>query len=54
MLKKVTALRKAVTKQKEKPVKVQAYKLNPKSISLNYLYGYADRATNEWKDGIAA
>ena len=30
------------------------FKLNPKSISINYLYGYVNLLTNEWNDGIAA
>ena len=34
--------------------KVQRVSINPKSIPYQQLYGYADRATNEWVDGIAA
>ena len=30
------------------------FKVNPKSISINYLYGYVNLLTNEWNDGIAA
>jgi dynein heavy chain len=29
-------------------------KVNPKSVSINYLYGYINLLTNEWNDGIAA
>jgi len=33
---------------------VQFFKLNPKSISMNELYGYVNVLTNEWNDGIVA
>lgn len=29
-------------------------KLNPKSVSINNLYGYVNNLTNEWNDGIVA
>lgn len=35
-----------------KPVKVE--KLNPKSVTMNELFGYTNVLTNEWTDGIAA
>ena len=35
-----------------KPVKME--KLNPKSVTLNELFGYTNITTNEWTDGIAA
>jgi dynein heavy chain, axonemal len=28
--------------------------LNPKSVSMNDLYGYVNVMTNEWSDGIVA
>ncbi len=33
---------------------VQLFKLNPKSVSMNDLYGYVNVMTNEWSDGIVA
>ena len=30
------------------------FKLNPKSMSLNNLFGYVNLLTNEWNDGIIA
>ena len=33
---------------------MKTFKINPKSVPLVKLYGVEDRATNEWKDGIAA
>ena len=33
---------------------IKMFKLNPKSISINNLYGYVNLLTNEWNDGIAA
>ena len=33
---------------------VKIFKINPKSISINYLYGYVNLLTNEWSDGIMA
>jgi hypothetical protein len=33
---------------------IKLFELNPKSISLNHLYGYINLLTNEWNDGIAA
>ena len=28
--------------------------MNPKSISMNELYGYVDAFTGEWQDGLAS
>jgi len=33
---------------------VHTYTLNPKSISMNELFGYTNLLTNEWTDGIVA
>lgn len=34
--------------------KVEFFKLNPKSINMNNLYGFVNVLTNEWTDGIVA
>jgi dynein heavy chain len=31
---------------------VNAYYINPKSITVNELYGVMDMQTREWKDGL--
>ena len=33
---------------------IQLFKLNPKSVTMNDLYGYVNVLTNEWSDGIVA
>ena len=33
---------------------VEIKKLNPKSVSMNELFGYTNLNTNEWNDGIVA
>eukprot|EP00828_Plagiopyla_frontata_P006289 TRINITY_DN1271_c0_g1_i2.p1 TRINITY_DN1271_c0_g1~~TRINITY_DN1271_c0_g1_i2.p1 ORF type:complete len:1883 (-),score=297.33 TRINITY_DN1271_c0_g1_i2:372-6020(-) len=33
---------------------ITIYKLNPKSVSMNELFGYVNVLTNEWADGIVA
>ena len=33
---------------------INIYKLNPKSVSMNELFGYVNVLTNEWADGIVA
>lgn len=32
--------------------RVQTRTINPKAVTMGQLYGEADRATQEWKDGI--
>jgi len=34
------------------PVKI--FKVNPKSVPINNLYGYINLHTNDWNDGIVA
>ena len=34
------------------PVKV--FRVNPKSVNINNLYGYINLHTNDWNDGIVA
>ena len=33
---------------------INIFKLNPKSVSMNELFGYVNVLTNEWADGIVA
>ncbi|MHA2024048.1 MAG: AAA family ATPase [Candidatus Thorarchaeota archaeon] len=33
---------------------INIYKLNPKSVTMNELFGYVNVMTNEWADGIVA
>ncbi len=53
-------LRKAITQLHKEGVKhyqykpVLLFKLNPKTVRMNDLYGYANVLTNEWSDGISA
>ena len=42
----------AANEMNQLPVKIHA--LNPKSLSLNELYGAYDLATMEWQDGVLA
>jgi hypothetical protein len=54
----VQVLAGALTDLKEKGItgplfeKVQMRWINPKSVTMGQLYGEADRATQEWKDGV--
>lgn len=32
--------------------RVQTRTINPKAVTMGQLYGEADRATQEWKDGV--
>lgn len=34
--------------------RIQVRILNPKSVTMGQLYGEADKATQEWKDGVLA
>ncbi len=37
---------------KTKRARVENFIVNPKSISINELYGYTDPTTLEWNDGV--